>query len=110
MIASAELGLVKEFKSEQSLLNNRSHLLGISGFIRAGILKMTWAYSENVHKRSTIEDLASGFMQALKNLITHCQSTEFKDYTPSDFAAARVNQQQLDKFMAKLNKKKTSKR
>ncbi|MBE9224379.1 amino acid adenylation domain-containing protein [Phormidium sp. LEGE 05292] len=110
LLASAELGTVKEFKAEQSLLNKRSHLLGISGFIRGGMLEMTWAYSENVHKLSTIEDLAYGFMEALKTLITHCQSTEFKDYTPSDFAAARLNQQQLDKFMAKLNKNKNSKR
>uniref|UniRef100_A0A2P1CZF5 AptA n=2 Tax=unclassified Phormidium TaxID=2609805 RepID=A0A2P1CZF5_9CYAN len=110
LLASAELGLVKEFKAEQSLLNKRSHLLGISGFIRGGILEMTWAYSENVHKQSTIEELAFGFMEALKNLITHCQSTEFKDYTPSDFAAARLNQQQLDKFIAKINKKKNNRR
>lgn len=32
--ASEVLGLAKEFKAEQSLLNKRSHLLGISGFIR----------------------------------------------------------------------------
>ncbi|MGA9378560.1 MAG: condensation domain-containing protein [Phormidium sp.] len=110
LLASAELGTVKEFKAEQSLMNKRSHLLGISGFIRAGMLEMTWAYSENVHKRSSIEQLALGFMEALKNLITHCQSTDVKGYTPSDFSAAKLNQQQLDKFLSKINKKKTNKR
>ncbi|MBE8969648.1 amino acid adenylation domain-containing protein [Nostocales cyanobacterium LEGE 12452] len=104
--ASEVLGLAKEFKSEQSLLNQRSHLLGISGFIRAVKLEMTWAYSEKVHKRDTIERLASGFMEALKNLISHCQSKDSQSYTPSDFSAAKLNQKQLDKFLTKLNKKK----
>ncbi|MFN6565574.1 MAG: amino acid adenylation domain-containing protein [Nostoc sp. ChiSLP01] len=104
--ASEVLGLAKEFKSEQSLLNQRSHLLGISGFIRAGQLEMTWAYSEKVHKRDTIERLASGFIEALKTLIAHCQSKDSQSYTPSDFSAAKLNQKQLDKFLAKINKKK----
>ncbi|MCP6760180.1 MAG: amino acid adenylation domain-containing protein [Fischerella sp. CENA71] len=104
--ASEVLGLAKEFKSEQSLLNQRSHLLGISGFIRAGKLEMTWAYSEKIHKRDTIERLASGFMEVLKNLIAHCQSKDSQSYTPSDFSAAKLNQKQLDKFLAKLNKTK----
>lgn len=103
--ASEVLGLAKEFKSEQSLLNQRSHLLGISGLIRAGKLEMTWAYSEKVHKPDTIEKLASGFMEALKNLITHCQSKYSQSYTPSDFSAAKLNQKQLDKFLSKINKK-----
>ncbi|BAZ82714.1 non-ribosomal peptide synthetase [Sphaerospermopsis kisseleviana CS-549] len=104
--ASSVLGEAKEFKSEQSGLNRRSHLLGISGFIRAGKLEMTWAYSDKIHKRDTIERLASGFMEALTNLIDHCQSKDEQSYTPSDFSAAKLNQKQLDKFLAKLNKKK----
>nr|WP_225895950.1 non-ribosomal peptide synthetase [Dendronalium phyllosphericum] len=103
--ASEVLGLAKEFKSEQSLLNQRSHLFGISGFIRGGKLEMTWAYSEKIHKQDTIERLASGFIEALKNLIAHCQSKDSQSYTPSDFSAAKLNQKQLDKFLAKLNKK-----
>ncbi|WP_407882827.1 amino acid adenylation domain-containing protein, partial [Scytonema sp. NUACC26] len=105
--ASDVLGLVKDFKAEQSLLNRRSHLLGISGFIRAGKLEMTWAYSEKVHNRDTIERLAFRFIEALKTLIAHCQSPESQGYTPSDFSAAKLNQQQLDKFLSKINKDKT---
>ncbi|MEH2239779.1 amino acid adenylation domain-containing protein [Nostoc sp.] len=105
--ASAVLGLAQEFKAEQSLLNKRSHLLGVSGFIRAGRLEMTWAYSEKVHKRDTIEGLAFGFMEALRSLIAHCQSPDAIGHTPSDFSAARLSQKQLDKFIAKINKDKT---
>ncbi|MEH2284582.1 MAG: amino acid adenylation domain-containing protein [Nostoc sp.] len=102
--ASAVLGLAEEFKAEQSLVNQRSHLLGVSGFIRAGRLEMTWTYSEKIHKRDTIEGLAFGFMEALRSLITHCQSPDAKGHTPSDFSAARLSQKQLDKFLAKINK------
>ena len=104
--ASESLGLAKEFKAEQSLLNQRSHLLGISGFIRGGKLEMTWAYSQKIHKQDTIKKLALGFIEALKNLINHCQLTESQSYTPADFSAAKLNQQQLDKFLFKINKNK----
>ncbi|MBD2521589.1 non-ribosomal peptide synthetase [Nostoc sp. FACHB-133] len=105
--ASTTLGLAQEFKAEQSLLNQRSHLLGVSGFIRAGKLEMTWAYSEKIHKRDTIEGLAFGFMEALRSLIAHCQSPDAIGHTPSDFSAARLSQKQLDKFMTKIKKNKT---
>ncbi|MBW4592861.1 MAG: amino acid adenylation domain-containing protein [Brasilonema angustatum HA4187-MV1] len=108
--ASDVLGLAKEFKAEQSLLNKRSHLLGISGFIRAKKLEMTWAYSDKIHKRTTIERLALGFMEALKTLIAHCQSPDAIGHTPSDFSAAKLSQKQLDKFLSKINKDKTKKR
>ncbi|MEH2000300.1 MAG: amino acid adenylation domain-containing protein [Nostoc sp.] len=108
--ASAVLGLAQEFKAEQSLVNQRSHLLGISGFIRAQRLEMTWAYSEKVYKRDTIEHLAFGFIEALRSLIAHCQSPDAIGHTPSDFSAARLSQKQLDKFLAKINKDKTKER
>ncbi|MEH2348456.1 MAG: amino acid adenylation domain-containing protein [Nostoc sp.] len=106
LTASAVLGLTQEFKAEQSLLNQRSHLLGVSGLIRAGKLEMTWAYSKKVHKQDTIEHLALGFIEALRSLITHCQSPDAIGHTPSDFSAARLSQKQLDKFLTKINKKK----
>ncbi|MEH2130688.1 MAG: amino acid adenylation domain-containing protein [Nostoc sp.] len=103
--ASAVLGLAEEFKAEQSLLNRRSHLLGVSGFIHAERLEMTWTYSDKVHKRDTIESLAFGFMEALRSLITHCQSPDAGGHTPSDFSAARLSQKQLDKFLTKIKTK-----
>ncbi|MCL6755243.1 amino acid adenylation domain-containing protein [Nostoc sp. CCCryo 231-06] len=106
--ASEVLGLVKEMKAQQSAIGKRSHLLGISGFIRAGKLEMTWAYSDQVHQKATIERLAFWFIEALKNLIVHCQLKESQGYTPSDFSAAKLNQKQLDKFLAKVNKNKTN--
>ncbi|MBD2410049.1 non-ribosomal peptide synthetase [Nostoc calcicola FACHB-389] len=105
--ASGMLGTVKEWKSEHSKRGNRSHLLAVSGLIHSGKLEIDFAYSDKIHKKTTIERLAFGFIEGLKTLITHCQSKESQSYTPSDFSAAKINQQQLDKFIAKINKNKT---
>jgi non-ribosomal peptide synthase protein (TIGR01720 family) len=101
------LGLVREFKAEQSGTNQRSHCLGISGLIREGKLEMTWTYSEKIHHRATIDRFAQGCMDALTTLIAHCQSQTDRSYTPTDFSAAKLNQQQLDQFLAKINRKVT---
>jgi len=108
--ASEILGTAKEWKSEQSKQGNRTHLIAISGLIHSGKLEIDFAYSNKIHKRDTIEALAFRFMETLKALIVHCQSKQSQGYTPSDFAAAKLNQQQLDKFLSKINKKKTNKR
>jgi non-ribosomal peptide synthase protein (TIGR01720 family) len=107
--ASGVLGEVKEWKTERSLVGDRSHLLEISGLIRSQKLEMQFVYSEKIHQRDTIERLANGFMGALKSLIIHCQSSQDKGYTPSDFSAAQVSQEQLDKFLSKINQKKSKK-
>lgn len=105
--ASAMFGSVKEWKSEQSKRGNRSHLLAVSGLIDSGKLEIEFAYSDKIHKKSSIEQLAFGFMEALRALITHCQSKDSQGYTPSDFSTARLNQKQLDKFLGKINNKKS---
>ncbi len=95
------LGLAKKSNGLHSL-SGRRHLLEVNGFIAEGRLQLNWTYSKNVHQRSTVERLAQNFIEALKTLITHCQSPEAGGYTPSDFSAARLNQKQLDKFIAKI--------
>jgi phthiocerol/phenolphthiocerol synthesis type-I polyketide synthase E len=80
----------------------RGHLLEIQGAIHRGRLHVDWLYSANVHRPATVESLANDFLAALRALIAHCQSPEAGGYTPSDFALANVNQQQLDSLMAKF--------
>jgi amino acid adenylation domain-containing protein/non-ribosomal peptide synthase protein (TIGR01720 family) len=104
--ASATFGSVKEWKSAQSQRGNRSHLLAVSGLIHLGKLEIDFTYSEQIHQRATIERLAAGFMTALRSLIAHCRSKASQGYTPSDFVAAKLNQQQLDKFLIQVNSKK----
>ena len=41
-----------------------------------GQLRLEWTYSENVHRRSTIENLAEAYAEELRSIISHCLSSE----------------------------------
>ncbi|HKG14118.1 MAG TPA: condensation domain-containing protein, partial [Pyrinomonadaceae bacterium] len=82
----------------------RRHLIEIDGSVVAGRLTLGWAYSENVHRRQTVERLAGEFVAALRELISHCRQTQAGGFTPSDFPLARLNQAKLDKLASLLNK------
>lgn len=45
-------------------------------------------------------------VQALLSSKDHCQSSEAKGFTTSDFPEAHLSQKELDRFLAKLNQKK----
>lgn len=80
----------------------RSHLLDITGKIAGGQLRLDWFYSENVHRRATIERIAENYIVALRALIAHCQSPDAGGYTPSDFSEADLSQEELDALIAEL--------
>jgi len=76
----------------------RSHLVAISGHVVGGELQMVWEYSANLHHRATIEGVARQFITDLRRLITHCQSPEAGGHTPSDFALAGLDEDELGKL------------
>ena len=78
-----------------SMRRTRDHLLEINGGVSDGRLQMFWTFSENVHQRMTIENLALRFIEELKSLIVHCLSPEAGAYTPSDFPQARLDDEKL---------------
>lgn len=90
--------------STRSLRGGRVYLLEVVAIVVGGQLQMNWTYSEAIHQRTTVEKLANSFIKALRSLITHCQSPESTGFTPSDFPQAKLNQQNLDKFLAKFNR------
>ncbi|MGD1912591.1 MAG: condensation domain-containing protein [Rivularia sp. (in: cyanobacteria)] len=101
------LGLAKEYTGDnRSPQGNRQYLIEINSWISENKLQLTWNYSRNIHNQTTIENLAQTYISNLQKLIEHCKSTESKGHTPSDFKAANLSQQQLDKFMSKMRKKK----
>jgi non-ribosomal peptide synthase protein (TIGR01720 family) len=101
-------GLAQESSGiSHSPLGTRAHLLDVNGLVVENKLQMDYIYSENVHQRTTIERLALAFIESLRSLIDHCTSPEVGGYTPSDFSAARLNQGQLDSFLAKIKKNKS---
>src|SRR5581483_3085972 len=85
-----------------SLKGRRPHVLEINGGILDGQLYVQWSYSETLHRHATIEKLAQGYLEALQELIEHCQSPQAGGFTPSDFPQARLSQSALDALLAVL--------
>jgi len=76
----------------RSRRGNRRYLLEINGFIASSKLQLDWTYSENIHRRESIENLATGFIESLRSLIQYCQSPDADGCTPSDFAEFKWSQ------------------
>lgn len=89
----------------RSLRGSRRYPLDVIALITGGQLQLLWTYSENIHRRTTVERLAQGFIEAMRSLIAHCQSTEAEAYIPSDFPLANFDQGQLDKIISRLRTK-----
>jgi non-ribosomal peptide synthase protein (TIGR01720 family) len=81
----------------------RTHLLEVEASIIDGQLQVVWGYSENMHRRQTVESLAHDYICSLRKLIAHCRSGEARGFTPSDFPEARLTQKDLDRLIAGLS-------
>ncbi len=79
----------------------RSHLVDVVGAVISGRLRMTWNYSENIHQRATIEQVAAVFISSLKRMIAYCLADKSGGYTPSDFPHAGLSQEALDMFLTR---------
>jgi amino acid adenylation domain-containing protein/non-ribosomal peptide synthase protein (TIGR01720 family) len=88
----------------RSPLGSRRHLIDISGFVSGGRLQLDWTYSTAIHKDATVSSLSDKFVQALREIISHCQSADAGGYTPSDFSKAKVSQKDLDFLLTKINR------
>ncbi|MEW6737370.1 MAG: condensation domain-containing protein, partial [Acidobacteriota bacterium] len=81
----------------------RRYLIDIDGSVTAGQLEFVWTYSENIHRRETIDRLVHGFIEALRAIIDHCQSPTAGGFTPSDFPQAEISQEDLDEFLTRID-------
>ncbi|AFZ01580.1 non-ribosomal peptide synthetase [Calothrix sp. PCC 6303] len=88
--------------SEQSSQATRSHLLEINCFVVNNKLQIEWNYSQELYHSNTIQNLAQGFVEALRSLINHRQSADVGSYIPSDFSSAKIGQKDFNKLLAKL--------
>ncbi|MGI2903868.1 amino acid adenylation domain-containing protein [Tolypothrix sp. VBCCA 56010] len=87
----------------QSASGKRRYLLELNGLVVEGKFQLDWTYSENIHKKTTIENLANDFIKALNSLIEHCVSPDTGSYTPSDFPDVALSQSELDNLVAEIN-------
>jgi hypothetical protein len=81
----------------------RRRLLDVEGTVSGGCLRVAWTFSEQVYRRDAIQALADRFLQSLRSLIRHCQSAEAGGFSPSDFPAAGLSQEDLDDLLAELS-------
>ena len=81
----------------------RRYLIEVNGSVSGGRLELTWTYSENVHRRETVERLADGFLDALRALVEGAQEAAAGGYTPSDFDDVDLDQEALDQILAQVD-------
>jgi non-ribosomal peptide synthase protein (TIGR01720 family) len=74
----------------------RRYLVDVNARVAGGRLHVWLGYSENRHRRDTIEVLGARFLEALRALIRHCLSPEARGHTPSDFQDANLSQAVID--------------
>ena len=73
---SAPLALAQEkIGPVSSPKGNRIHLLDITALINGGRLHLSWSYSANLHRSSTIEALVQYYSDALRELTDGCKSS-----------------------------------
>jgi amino acid adenylation domain-containing protein/non-ribosomal peptide synthase protein (TIGR01720 family) len=102
--ASLILGFASEDTGlTQDPLGKRKHLLELNGLVIADQLRIDWTYSENIHQKHTIENLADNFIAILQSLINHCLNPDVGGYTPSDFPDLELSQSALDDLIAQIN-------
>lgn len=88
---------------DRSPRGRRPHTWEILAHVRGGRLHVHWNYSRNRHRPETIQRLLGVFAAALQAVIAHCLTPGVGGATPSDFPAARVDQDDLDRLSALLD-------
>jgi non-ribosomal peptide synthase protein (TIGR01720 family) len=89
-------------KGTQSRRQPRSHLLDINALVSNGRLELVWGYSENLHRRATIERLARDYVDTLRSLIAEPRAAAASGYAPSDFPDAELSREQLANVIAEI--------
>jgi amino acid adenylation domain-containing protein/non-ribosomal peptide synthase protein (TIGR01720 family) len=85
---------------ETSLGGRRPWLIDINGGVGGGRLRFDFTYSENLYRHTTVEGLAHGFLDALRQIVAHAAAPGAGGFTPSDFPLAGLCQDDLDALVA----------
>lgn len=104
--ASSSTTLFKDILStsgfERGQANTRKHLFEVISGLHNGQLYIDWRYSEHAHRRSTVEQLAAEFIQALRSLITLCRAAHTNDSIPARFLQVKLSPGSLEQILADL--------
>ena len=79
----------------------RRHALEINSLVMNDRMEFDFTYSPGLRDEKKIQEFADGFLNALREVIAHCQSPDAGGRTPSDFPLARLDQASLDRLLTK---------
>ena len=102
--ADSPFKFARELTLSRSQSEQRQYILEINAFIIQEQLRIDWCYSQNLHQTTTIQKIADNFVTKVRSLINHCLASEEKDYLPSDFPLANLDEQKLSKLASLLGK------
>jgi amino acid adenylation domain-containing protein/non-ribosomal peptide synthase protein (TIGR01720 family) len=86
----------------QSRKAERAYLINIIGVVSSGELRLEWTFSESIHHKESVSQVADRFIEELRDLIAQSRTSEKISYSPSDFPSAQLSQEELNKVLAKL--------
>ncbi|PEF81560.1 nonribosomal peptide synthetase subunit [Bacillus toyonensis] len=70
--------------------------MDIEDMVVNGALKINIIYSKNRFKDETIQKFIESYVNTLKLILDKCIEKDFKEFTPSDFGAVEISQEDLD--------------
>ncbi|WP_346868746.1 amino acid adenylation domain-containing protein [Clostridium sp. UBA5119] len=85
-----------EFGLESDKNNSLTALIDIAAMIVNKKLKITVEYSRSKFKNETMENFVQTYVETLKLILDKCSNKDFKEFTPSDFDAVNISQEDLN--------------
>lgn len=82
--------------------NMRPHLLHGVASTLGGCFRTTWIYSNALHRRETVERVAAGYLDTLRQLLAAGAAPESTSPGPADFPEAELTRDELDRLLARM--------
>ncbi|WBW96384.1 amino acid adenylation domain-containing protein [Oceanirhabdus sp. W0125-5] len=79
--------------------NHLTALIDINAMILHEKLSIKVTFSKNKFRNETIEEFIECYVEKIKEILNHCSSKDDKEYTPSDFVAVDISQEDLDMLL-----------
>jgi amino acid adenylation domain-containing protein/non-ribosomal peptide synthase protein (TIGR01720 family) len=95
-------GAAGETGPQRSERGRQRYALEVTAAVAGGKLTVHFTYNEHLHAATTIEDVGDEYMEALRELVRHCQSPEAGGFTPSDFPLINLDQADLDLALTEI--------
>ena len=90
----------KDCGSDIGLHNHLTSCVDINIMILNGKLEITLTYSKNKFMEKTMENFLGLYNEKISEIIELCQKGSDKKFTPSDFTASDISQEDLDSLFA----------